>query len=132
MRRAIRQAVEADADFIAIPSGDTVLSYGMGGKADGIHYAYDTMYPKNLRNILQRMDKSVQGEKVDHIYSPVDGSVPERSKGHTLPAHRGRESPGEAARLAAVRLRAWWRRSDIRTALHPARGGRRSAETLLR
>ena len=33
----------------------------MGGKADSIHYAYDTMYPKNLRNILQRMDKKRPG-----------------------------------------------------------------------
>lgn len=30
LRRALRQAVEADAEFIAIPSGDTVLSYNPG------------------------------------------------------------------------------------------------------
>jgi hypothetical protein len=30
LRRALRQAAEADADYIAIPSGDTVLSYNPG------------------------------------------------------------------------------------------------------
>jgi len=84
MRRAIRQAVEAGADYIAIPSGETVHSYGMGAPLDGLKYAYNEMYPKNLRNILQKMDKSVQAQRVEHLYSPVDGKAPERSHGHTL------------------------------------------------
>lgn len=56
LRNVIKQAVDAGADHIAIASGKTVKSFGMGGKDEGINYAYDKMYPKNLRNILQKID----------------------------------------------------------------------------
>jgi transcriptional regulator with XRE-family HTH domain len=39
LRRAIRQAIEADAEYIAIPSGDTVLSYNPGD-TDGMRGFY--------------------------------------------------------------------------------------------
>lgn len=58
LRRALRQAIEADAEYIAIPSGDTVLSYNPQGDAEGNAYFYDRIVPKNLRNILRKIDKS--------------------------------------------------------------------------
>jgi hypothetical protein len=94
LRRMITQAVESGADQIAIPSGETVISFGMGGEAKGLKYAYDQMYPKNLRNLLQKMDKSVEAKRIDHLYSldvstdsygkPQSGALPlDRSHGFT-------------------------------------------------
>jgi hypothetical protein len=82
LKRMIRQAVEAGADQIAIPSGDTVISFGMGGEAAGLKYAYDQMYPKNLRNLLQKIDKSVEGKKIENLYG-LEGETLQRSKGFT-------------------------------------------------
>ena len=84
LRRMIRQAAEAKADYIGIPSGDTVSAYGMGGGKSGIDYAYNQMYPKNLRNILQKIDPAAEGAYVEKLHSPVTGKPPERSQGHTL------------------------------------------------
>lgn len=80
LRKMIMEAVESGADQIAIPSGDTVLSFGMGGKSDGIKYAYDQMYPKNLRNILKKIDPSIEPQKVDHLYGQK-GQALGRSQG---------------------------------------------------
>lgn len=57
LRRAIRMAAEADAEYIAIPSGDTVLSYNPGD-TDGMRGFYDGIVPKNLRNIITKLDKA--------------------------------------------------------------------------
>lgn len=65
LRRAIRQAVEAGAEYIAIPTGNTVLSYNPGDE-DGMAGFYGDfldpkevgIVPKNLRNLLQKIDKS--------------------------------------------------------------------------
>ena len=69
LRRMITQAVDSGADHIALPSGDTVSSFGMGGKKEGIDYAYNQMYPKNLRNILAKIDpeaaKATQADTLD-------------------------------------------------------------------
>jgi hypothetical protein len=70
LRRMIRQAVDEGADAISIPSGDTVIGYRMGGKESGVKYAYDQMYPKNLRNILRKIDKSIAPEHVDSVSTP--------------------------------------------------------------
>ena len=71
LRRAIRQAAEADADAIAIPSGKTVLSYNPGDEA-GMEAFYNQIVPKNLRNLLQRLDKSAgDGEKVERLVVPT-------------------------------------------------------------
>lgn len=61
LRRALRQAAEADADYIAIPHGDTVLSYNPGDE-HGMRSFYgdrssEGIVPKNLRKILSRIDK---------------------------------------------------------------------------
>jgi hypothetical protein len=80
LRRMITQAVESGADQIAIPSGDTVKAFGMGGKEEGLKYAYDQMYPKNLRNILKKLDPSIEPVKVDHLFGQK-GQALERSKG---------------------------------------------------
>lgn len=49
LRRAITQAVEADADYIAIPSGETVLSYNPGDR-------------NGMREFYGSSDKSGQAE----------------------------------------------------------------------
>lgn len=83
LRRMIRQAVDADAEYMAIPSGDTVIGFGMGGKADGLRYAYDQMYPKNLRNILAKIDpEAARIEMAERLMR--DGNEVKRSRGHTL------------------------------------------------
>ena len=83
LRRLLRQAAESDAKSIAIPSGDTVLSYGMGGEAEGMKYAYDKMYPKNLRNILEKIDpEAAKSIPVDALYG-MSGYPLERSHGFT-------------------------------------------------
>lgn len=84
LRRALRQAVDANADAVALPSGDTVLSYGMGGEADGMRYAYDKMYPKNLGNILKKIDPSIKPERVEHLINPATGQPSPNSKGHLV------------------------------------------------
>lgn len=61
LRRAIRQAVEADAEYIAIPHGDTVLSYNPGQEGMLGFYGSRTeegIVPKNLRKLLQNMDRN--------------------------------------------------------------------------
>lgn len=64
LRRAITQAVEADADYIAIPSGDTVLSYNPGD-TDGMREFYGKIVPKNLAKLL-----GTKGERIDTLDSP--------------------------------------------------------------
>lgn len=61
LRRAINQAVESGADHIAIPHGDTVLSYNPGD-TNGMRGFYGSrdkegIVPKNLRKILSGYDK---------------------------------------------------------------------------
>lgn len=82
LKRMIRQAVEADADQIAIPSGETVKAFGMGGEESGIRYAYDQMYPKNLRNLLRKFDKGAEGRRIDHLFGQR-GEKLARSHGFT-------------------------------------------------
>jgi hypothetical protein len=70
LRRAIRQAAEADAEYIAIPHGDTVLSYNPGKQSEmgtptygnGMRSFYGTrsqdgIVPKNLRKLIEKLDK---------------------------------------------------------------------------
>lgn len=81
LRRAIRQAAEADADYIAIPRGDTVLSYNPEGPdgPNGMRVFYgrsdkEGIVPKNLRNILERMDKdSARPMPVEALTTPTKG-----------------------------------------------------------
>lgn len=75
MRQLIKQAVDEGAEVIAIPSGKTVESFGMGGKADGLAYAYDKMYVKNMRNILSKMDKSITPERAEKLITPSKGAA---------------------------------------------------------
>jgi hypothetical protein len=64
IRRAMQQAVDANADGIALPSGKTVQSYGMHGGAEkaanGMDYAYDKMYPNTLGKELAKLDPSIK------------------------------------------------------------------------
>lgn len=70
LRRAIRQAAEADAEYIAIPSGETVLSYNPGD-THGMGEFYGKIVPKNLRNLLSKIDKASPGpQRIDTLDSP--------------------------------------------------------------
>lgn len=81
LRRAITQAVESGADKIAIPSGDTVLSYNPGD-TEGMRGFYDKIVPKNLKNILRKLDpKSPDPERVGKLVTPTEG---EKGNGFTL------------------------------------------------
>ncbi len=74
LRRALRQAVEDGADYIAISSGSVVDSFGMGAPRKGLDYAYDEMYPKKLRDIIKKIDKeAAKLETVDRLFKH-DGS----------------------------------------------------------
>lgn len=74
LRRALRQAAEADAEFIAIPHGDTVLSYNPGDEA-GMRGFYGSrtnegIVPKNLRKLLEKLDKDAKPTKVETLEAP--------------------------------------------------------------
>lgn len=121
LRRAMRQAVEAGAEYIAVPTGDTVLSYNPGdaegmwgfyGKLPNAHAAATVrsriaefeargmdasefkkplhvaengvmgIVPKNLRNILRRIDKDSPAPlKIDKVQTPNRGMA---GRGFTL------------------------------------------------
>lgn len=81
LRRAIRQAAEAGADSIAIPSGKTVLSYNPGDE-EGMSGFYDKIVPKNLKNLLAKLDpKTPAPVRVDQLITPTQGP---RGKGFIL------------------------------------------------
>ena len=97
LRRALRQAAEADAEFFAIPHGDTVLSYNPGD-TDGMIGFYGSrtsegIVPKNLRKILEKLDKdSAKPVKVTELETPSGmkgygkngGSFDKHNTGFTL------------------------------------------------
>ena len=64
LRRAITQAVQANAEYIAIPSGDTVLSYNPGDR-NGMDEFYGKIVPKNLAKLL-----GTKGEIIETLDSP--------------------------------------------------------------
>lgn len=72
LRRAIRQAVDAGAEYIAIPHGDTVLSYNPGDE-HGMRSFYGSrtsegIVPKNLRKLLEKIDRgSAKPVKVEKL-----------------------------------------------------------------
>lgn len=85
LRRALRQAAEAGAEFIAIPHGDTVLRYNPGD-TDGMRGFYGSrtsegIVPKNLRKLLEKIDKdSARPVKTDALDTPAGT----RGSGFTL------------------------------------------------
>ena len=75
LRHALRQAVESGADAISIPRGDTVLSYNPGSK-HGMNEFYNKIVPKNLGNILKKIDpKAPPSEFHERLATPTRGSV---------------------------------------------------------
>lgn len=75
LRRAIRQAAESGADYIAIPSGKTVLGYNPGNE-HGMSEFYDKIVPKNLKNILGKIDKGAPAPfRVDQLETPTKGAA---------------------------------------------------------
>lgn len=83
LRRALRQAAEADADAFAIPSGNTIQKYGMGADEAGNAYAYDKMYPSKLEAIIKKFDKGASRQYVDKMMDQSGAAIP-RSAGHTV------------------------------------------------
>jgi hypothetical protein len=73
LRRALRQAVQDDADYIAIASGETVDHFGMGAPLDGLKYAYNEMYPKKLRDIIKKLDKDAAKPEAYREIKTTDG-----------------------------------------------------------
>jgi len=81
LRHALRQAVESGADAISIPSGKTVLSYNPGDP-HGMQEFYGKIVPKNLGNILKKIDPSAaKPEFHDQMITPSRGA---RGQGFTV------------------------------------------------
>lgn len=90
LRKALMQAADEDAKYIAIPSGDTVLSYNPGD-TKGMREFYgaaaegkrtEGIVPKNLRNILRGLDKNAPKPfVVDTLEAPEKGQT---GQGFTL------------------------------------------------
>ena len=73
LRRALQQAIDANADHIAVPSGKTVLGYNPGD-THGMSEFYDKIVPKNLMNILSKLDKTGGGRQfVNQLETPGRG-----------------------------------------------------------
>jgi len=73
LRRALRQAADSEADYVAIPSGKTVLSYNPGDER-GMQAFYDQIVPKNLGNILGKYGKP-QRQYVETLDTPSRGAA---------------------------------------------------------
>lgn len=107
LRRALRMAVEAGSDYIAIPSGNTVLSYNPG-KTEGMQEFYGAadkvgIVPKNLRNLFTAMGADTLPFRVDTLDSPSGKKG--LGKGFTLfeiPASIKRKVVAEGQPLFAI------------------------------
>ena len=70
LRRGLLEAVRSGKDYIAIPSGKAVLAYNPGDEA-GMEGFYDKIVPKNLRKLLEKLDKATPAaERVETLLSP--------------------------------------------------------------
>jgi len=70
LRRAIQQAIDSDAEKIAVPRGDTVLSYNPGDD-HGMNAFYNDIVPKNLAKILAGLDRQGVAQKyVSQLATP--------------------------------------------------------------
>jgi hypothetical protein len=88
LRRAIQQAIDANAEFMAVPSGKTVLSYNPGD-THGMNTFYDQIVPKNLANILAKLDKAgVNRQFVPQLETPSGLKGDGFSLFHITPAMR--------------------------------------------
>lgn len=72
LRRALRQAADENASAVAVPSGRTVLSYNPGDE-HGMGVFYDRIVPKNLGNILAKMDPAISRQIVEQLETPGRG-----------------------------------------------------------
>lgn len=72
LRRAVQQAVDANASGIAIPSGGTVLSYNPGD-VHGMNTFYNNIVPKNLNGILRKMDSEISPQRINQLMTPGRG-----------------------------------------------------------
>jgi hypothetical protein len=86
LRRALTQAIDEGADYIAIPHGDTVLKYNPGDQAGmrGFYGSRDNegIVPKNLRNILKKIDpEAAQPMLVNKLETPT---IKNAGQGFTL------------------------------------------------
>jgi len=70
LRRGLNQAVEGGADYMAIPSGNTVLGYNPGD-AHGMNTFYNQIVPKNLLGLMRKGDKSISPIRADQLETPA-------------------------------------------------------------
>lgn len=94
LRRAIRQAAEADAEYIAVPSGDTVLSYNPGD-ADGMRGFYGATKMVD-REALQEAEDIVDLTNADYRKAIEDQSQVQRRNAEQT-------TPNSAKELRAAR-----------------------------
>ena len=78
LRHALKQAVDSGAEYIAIPHGDTVLSYNPGD-TNGMRQFYGSrtlegIVPKNLRKMLEKMDPNAAKQQRVESISTSSGS----------------------------------------------------------
>jgi hypothetical protein len=92
LRRAIRQAIEAGAERVAIPSGDTVLSYNPGDK-HGMNEFYNKIVPLALKKIMRGHDPAYPNpEFAGHLETPARGMV-NRGEGRERGPEQGYREP---------------------------------------
>lgn len=94
LRRAIRQAAEADAEYIAVPSGDTVLSYNPGD-ADGMRGFYGATKMVD-REALQEAEDIVDLTNADYRKAIEDQTQVQRRNAEQT-------TPNSAKELRAAR-----------------------------
>ena len=81
LRRAIAQAVESGASSIAIPSGDTVLSYNPGNE-HGMREFYGKIVPLALKKLMRGQDAAYpEPQRVEKLETPSKGPA---GKGFTV------------------------------------------------
>jgi hypothetical protein len=74
LRRALTQAVNDGDDYMAIPSGKTVLSYNPGQEA-GMSGFYDDIVPNNLEKILRGIDPAIQKDTIRTLATQSNHAV---------------------------------------------------------
>ena len=134
LRRAIAQAVEFGAESIAIPSGDTVLSYNPGNE-HGMREFYGKIVPLALKKLMRGHDAAYpEPQRVEKLETPSKGPA---GKGFTVfpitdavRASVARGQPlfarGGAVRRTSIkeaaRCNAWRGNPDARAAMRSQAG----------
>jgi GNAT superfamily N-acetyltransferase len=83
LRRAITQAVEADADYIAIPSGDTVLGYNPGDFVGMREFYGGVAHPEKAQAFKQQVEQAkADGAATDPRQAKALKDLERQAKAH--------------------------------------------------